>query len=346
MIKVVVLDIDGVITDGSIYINENLQETKRFNFKDVDAIFAIKKMGFKLAIITSENNSLTKYFQKRFAPDFFVCGSNNKLLDLEKISQNAGANFDEICYVGDGYKDFECINKVGLGISPSNAIGEVKEVSKIILKSSGGDGAIVELLNVLKHHYKRNVDFWNLLQQHAEISKKIKSDIIIYKNINTATSILIKALNNKKKLMFCGNGGSAADAQHLATEFVSRFLIERKALPAIALNTNTSTLLAIGNDYTFDKVFSRQVESYGNAGDVLIGITTSGKSKNILEAFSVAKFMGIKTICLTSSIAEDVDCDCIIKVPSQSTPRIQEFHIMIGHYLCEVVEKSLFGGII
>ena len=299
-------------------------------------------MGFKLAIITSENNELVKFFQKRFFPDFFVCGSNDKLSDLKHIAQNADVSLNEICYVGDGYKDFECIDKVGLGVSPSNAIDEVKEVAKMVLKSSGGKGAIVELVNVLKHYCKSDLDFYNLLQQHAEISRKIRSDIVINKNINTATNILVEWLKNKNKLMFCENGGSAADAQHLATEFVSRFLIERKALPAIALNTNTSTLLAIGNDYTFDKVFSRQIESYGSSGDVLVGITTSGKSKNILEAFNTAKFMGIKTICLTSSIAENIDCDCIIKVPSQNISRIQEFHIMIGHYFCEIVEKRLF----
>jgi D-sedoheptulose 7-phosphate isomerase len=144
----------------------------------------------------------------------------------------------------------------------------------------------------------------------------------------------------------CGNGGSAADAQHIAAEFVSRFFKERKGLPAEALSTNTSILTAVGNDYSYERVFSRQVEAKGKAGDILIGISTSGKSKNVLEALRYAHKNGIKTVMLmgdyTNLELSDI-CDYIVKVPSKITPRIQEAHIFIGHTIAEYVEHKLFG---
>ena len=148
------------------------------------------------------------------------------------------------------------------------------------------------------------------------------------------------------QLLLCGNGGSAADAQHIAAEFVSRFFKERKGLPAEALSTNTSILTAIGNDYSYERVFARQVEAKGNIGDILIGISTSGKSKNVLEALRYAHQNGIKTVMLMGDYTnlELVDfCDYVIKVPSKITPRIQEAHIFIGHTMAEYVENQLFG---
>ena len=144
--------------------------------------------------------------------------------------------------------------------------------------------------------------------------------------------------------MLCGNGGSAADAQHLAAEFVGRFLREREARPALALTTNTSVLSALGNDYGFERVFARQVEAWGNPGDVLLALSTSGNSINVLEAVAVAMQRGLTTIGLTGGDGGRLAavCDIPIVVPSASTPRIQEAHITVGHILCDLVERS-FG---
>jgi len=146
------------------------------------------------------------------------------------------------------------------------------------------------------------------------------------------------------KLFFFGNGGSAADAQHLAAEFVNRYVMERPPLPAIALTTDTSILTSVSNDLTFHEIFAKQLRALGKEGDVTIGITTSGNSPNIIKAFEVAKEMGIKTVALTGNdggiVAKMVDFPLV--VPSSSTPRIQETHILIGHILCEMVEHYLF----
>jgi D-sedoheptulose 7-phosphate isomerase len=146
------------------------------------------------------------------------------------------------------------------------------------------------------------------------------------------------------KLFFFGNGGSAADAQHLAAEFVNRYVIDRPPLPAIALTTDTSILTSVSNDFAFNEIFSKQLRALGKEGDVAFGISTSGNSSNVMKAFEVAKEMGMRTVALTGNDGGSLSkiADLSLIVPSSSTPRIQEAHILIGHILCEMVEHSLF----
>ena len=161
--------------------------------------------------------------------------------------------------------------------------------------------------------------------------------------IESASSTVSKAINQGKKVLLCGNGGSASDAQHIACEFVSKLIKERRSIPAIALTANTSLLTAISNDYSFGLIFSRQIEGLGTSGDVLIAISTSGTSKNIIKAVEVAKSIGIYTIGLTGAQGDKLAglTDICIKVPSSNTQRIQESHILIGHIICEFVEENL-----
>jgi D-sedoheptulose 7-phosphate isomerase len=150
-------------------------------------------------------------------------------------------------------------------------------------------------------------------------------------------------LKKGNKVMLAGNGGSAADAQHIAGEFMRRFNYDRPGLSAIALTTDTSILTAIGNDYGYEKLFSRQIQALGREGDVLFGITTSGRSPNILVAFEQARAMGILTVAFTAETAEFSRCvDFCVNVPSKSTPKIQEVHITIGHIICGLVEAAIF----
>jgi D-sedoheptulose 7-phosphate isomerase len=185
------------------------------------------------------------------------------------------------------------------------------------------------------------------LHEHIEVINALAADEALLGRINEAARIIVEAFRNNGKLLICGNGGSAADSQHIATELVSRFLMERRALDAEALTINTSSLTAIGNDYGFDRVFARQIEAKGKSGDVLLGISTSGNSSNVIEAMKTAKTIGIETIGLTGNDATSLIyqlSDCCIGVPSNSTPRIQEAHILIGHMLCEFVEREIFSS--
>lgn len=180
-----------------------------------------------------------------------------------------------------------------------------------------------------------------LLEESAQIKMTIaKSNIKAIENI---VSLIVEAYKNGGKIVLCGNGGSAADAQHIAGELVGRFAMERQAFPAIALTTDTSIITALANDYGYASVFRRQIEALVNGKDVVIGISTSGNSPNIIEAMKTAKTIGAKTIGLTGSdggkLAEIVDL--LMPVPSKVIPRIQESHITIGHIVCELVEKEL-----
>ena len=184
-------------------------------------------------------------------------------------------------------------------------------------------------------------DIKSRLLESANVKTKISQDKALLQKIMSSAVKMAEALKDGKKILVCGNGGSAADAQHIAAELVGKFMKERIALPAIALNTNTSVITAIGNDYSYDDIFSRQIEAFGNAGDILIGISTSGNSKNVLKAFEVAKQRSIMTIALTGQSGGKMKdmVDVLINVPSNLTPRIQESHITIGHIMCEIIEE-------
>ncbi|EAI1688546.1 D-sedoheptulose 7-phosphate isomerase [Campylobacter jejuni] len=187
------------------------------------------------------------------------------------------------------------------------------------------------------------------IKEHFQESILVKEQILKDENLITliknASLEVIKAYKNGNKTLLAGNGGSAADAQHIAGEFVSRFYFDRPGIASIALTTDTSILTAIGNDYGYENLFARQVQAQGVKGDVFIGISTSGNSKNILKALDLCRQKGITSIGLSGASGGAMNelCDYCIKVPSTCTPRIQEAHILIGHIICAIVEEELFG---
>ena len=189
----------------------------------------------------------------------------------------------------------------------------------------------------------------DFVYQQIEDSIKVKYLILqdkeIQKSIKEAAAICCRSLKKGNKILFAGNGGSAADAQHLAGELVNRFGFDRPGLTAIAITTDSSILTSISNDYGFDKLFARQVEAIGKKGDVLFSLSTSGNSPNILNGIKEAKKKGIITIGLTGKSGGKMKsiCDLILKVSSGDTPRIQEAHILIGHIICSLIENSIFG---
>ena len=185
-----------------------------------------------------------------------------------------------------------------------------------------------------------NSEIENDIIQSANV---IKNSITLSENINKTINMIVECLKNNNKLILFGNGGSAADAQHIAAEFLGRFLIERKSFPAIALSTNSSTVTALANDYDFDGIFSRQCEALVDAGDVVIGISTSGASNNIFEGLKTSKLKGAKTIGLLGKDGGTIKniVDISIIVPSDHVPHIQETHRVIYHIICDYVEKLL-----
>ena len=184
----------------------------------------------------------------------------------------------------------------------------------------------------------------NIINDSINVKQLILNDKEFVKRINDAAMTCVESLKNGGKIHFCGNGGSAADAQHLAAELSGRFYYDRPPLNAEALHVNTSYLTAVANDYSFDMVYARMLQASAKKGDILIGISTSGNSANILKAIDIAKETGVKTIGMTGETGGKMKgrCDILLNVPSKITPRIQEAHIMIGHIICEIIEATIF----
>lgn len=343
-----IFDIDGVITDGNVIIDEQGKEQKKVNLKDIDAVYELHRRGFKLAAITGEHTAIVTYFEKRFPWDFFYKGIKQKTQKIKELQEQLNCVPEEICYVGDGKYDVGPLSYTGLGICPADAIDQAKAASKIILQAGSGAGCLWELIGILQdyNHGENSVNyFYKRLLEHESIFKKLASDQKMTSTIMQLAEQILQALKQGGQLFLCGNGGSAADAQHIATEFISKFYKERPAMNAEALTVNTSTLTAIGNDYSFERIFVRQLEAKAAESDILIGISTSGKSKNVLEALRYAKQKGLVTAMLMGDyeVPELREiCNFLIQVPSKITPRIQEAHIFIGHTLAEYVEYKMF----
>ncbi len=194
-----------------------------------------------------------------------------------------------------------------------------------------------------------NIHQWMLkkVSEAGEGLKRLLVDEACLQNIEKVSLLMIEAIKRDQKILICGNGGSAADAQHFSAELLGRFYKDRRPLAAVALTTDTSTLTAIGNDYSYEEIFSRQVEGLGREGDVLLGIRTSGSSQNVLRALMSAKKKGMASILLTGTFEREAApvSDFVIKVPSTDTPRIQEMHLLVVHLICEMIERSVLDVI-
>ncbi len=189
----------------------------------------------------------------------------------------------------------------------------------------------------------------NTIQQQIRESLSVKqallADAAVLGTIETVARLMIDAYRSGNKTLWAGNGGSAADAQHMAGELVNKFTFDRPGLAALSLSTDTSIITAVGNDYGFDRLFARQIEAQGKPGDVFVGISTSGKSRNLVEALKACKDKGITSVAIVGANACPMDdYDYVIHVPSTVTPRIQECQTLIGHILCYLVEQALFGA--
>lgn len=185
----------------------------------------------------------------------------------------------------------------------------------------------------------------DIIQASINVKQQVLQNEALITVIEKVVAVITDAFKSGKRVYFCGNGGSAADAQHLAAEFSGRFYTDRKALPAEALHCNTSYLTAVANDYSFDVIYSRLIDGIGDAGDVLIGLSTSGNSGNIVKAFETAKEKKIVTVGFTGETGGKMKglSDYLVNVPSKDTPRIQESHILIGHIICQLVEEYVFN---
>jgi len=184
-----------------------------------------------------------------------------------------------------------------------------------------------------------------IISESIDVKTKVLGDEKLLNTVEQITSLMVKAFKNGNRIYFCGNGGSAADAQHLAAEFSGRFYVDREALPAEALHCNTSYLTAVANDYSYDVIYARLVKGITQKGDILVGLSTSGNSANIVKAFEAAREKKVITIGFTGETGGKMKeySDYLINIPSRDTPRIQESHMLLGHIICQLVEEQYFN---
>lgn len=346
MVRLVLMDIDGVVTNGKVFIDESGKESKSLDFKDIDAIFEMKRMGLHIGFVTGEDTRITEYFGRRFTPDFFYKGRKDKRQVIKEIEIEAGFTKEEICFIGDGRNDVDAVGYVGMGACPADAIEDVKRNSKIILSAKGGEGCLHELVTILKStDCSMTSTLDKSISEHIDVFKKMLLNASLKDRLIEVAELIVRVYEGGNKLLICGNGESAADAQRLAAELVGRFSLKSDFLNVEALLLSTPTLTFVGNNCSLDKILEQQMRAKGNSSDVLMGISTGILSTNVILAAKAAQKLSMKSILFTGAeYPPEVNglFDMIIDVPCRMTPGIQEAHLFIYHWMCEYIEKKIF----
>lgn len=345
-IEVLALDVDGVLTDGVLSLGALGEETKGLALRDLDALSRARRAGLRLGLVSGESGPMLEAIAKRIGVDCVVAAAKDKQAGILQLCERLGTVPLRVCFVGDADRDAAAFAGVGLALAPSDASRLARKKAHRVLSARGGRGVVEEAVELLLAARRPPIP-----DAEASLQRIIESSIAAHqKLLEESTAMLAEiacalgeALRDGNKVLFCGNGGSAADAQHVAAELVGRFAIEREPWPAIALTTDTSILTAVGNDWDFRDVFARQVRAHARPGDIVVGISTSGRSENVVRALKVARERGARTIAFVGKnggpIAEAADLT--FKAPDSSTPRVQELHILAWHGICEIVEAAL-----
>jgi D-sedoheptulose 7-phosphate isomerase len=347
-IQVVALDIDGVLTDGTARVRPGAEADKRIAFVDLDAVTQLRRAGFKLALVTGEDDTLVDQIAQRFGIADVCRGAKDKAAAVQGLAERLGVPVKQICYVGDSDRDAAALALVGFGCAPSNATPAAKAAAHCVFSAAGGAGAVAELTRLLLRLGEEAAAAPAMVTEMQRIvqdsitahQRALAESLPVFVQVAQA---FVRALRTGRKILLFGNGGSAADAQHVAGELVGRFLRESEPWPAIALTTDSSILTCVGNDWDFSDVFARQVRAHARPGDVVVGISTSGNSPNVLRGLEDARRRGAVTIGFTGPKGDKMRAvaDICFCAPAAITPRVQELHLIAWHAICEIVERQM-----
>jgi len=347
-IKVLALDIDGVLTDGRAGIASEGTLSKVIAFHDLDAVTAARRAGLEIVLVTGEHGPEVDQIASRFGVKEVVRNAKDKVAALRETSARLGVPLKAFCYVGDSDRDAPAFADVGLGLAPANATPAALAGARQVLSRRGGDGAVAEAVRLILGMRENSQ---NNEELGAEMKRIAAESIAAHQRlVGEGVQVLVEvaqafiaAIASGRKILLFGNGGSAADAQHVAGELVGRFLVESEPWPAIALTTDSSIVTCIGNDWAFEEVFARQVRALCQPGDVVVGITTSGRSPNVVKGLQEARRRQGITVGFTGAkgTALLAHSDICFLAPADATPRIQELHLLAWHSICEVVEREL-----
>jgi len=345
--RMLILDIDGVLTDGTV----GIQGDRRLFLRDLDAITRARRAGIEVAFLTGESEASVGPLVKRCGGGRVQYGSKDKALALEAMAADANVPLEAVCYVGDAERDAPALRRAGLGLAPADASRAAREAADRVLSAAGGHGVVEEAVDILLNFAREEAEHIGHETMDVLIAAELTAAAAGLAELATerggalgdAVAAIIRALGSGRRIILCGNGGSAALAQHAAAELVGRFAHERGPLAAIALTADSAVTSALGNDYGFERVFERQVEALAQSGDVIVGMSTSGSSENVALALIAGRRLGAVTIAFVGATSGPVGAAAEICVvfPSVSTARIQEMHLAALHTICRALEASV-----
>lgn len=349
-ISLLILDIDGVLTDGGFSLDAEGNEWKSLSYRDLDALTALRRRGVELALVTAEDTPLARRIASRLGIERCVFGASDKLTAVREIAADMELRLDRVAYIADADRDAPALDAVGVALVPSDATPRARTSADVILRSGGGAGVVAEAAAALGGPVEHGAPESGGPPSEAQLEivrSEIQSCIAVLSQVSdqaadsivSAAALLRTTFEAGNRAYLFGNGGSAADAQHFAAELVGRFRGTRIGRPAIALTTDTSVLTSIANDEGYDEVFAAQLRALARPGDAAFGITTSGTSENVVAGLVEAKRIGLSTVALSGERSGQIDyvSDVSIKVPSSDTQRIQEAHTVVIHLLCRLI---------
>jgi D-sedoheptulose 7-phosphate isomerase len=348
-ISLVVFDFDGVMTDNRVRVHQSGDEAVWCHRGDGLGIARLREAAFDVFVVSTEANPVVGARCRKLNIQA-IQNCHDKLSAVQEVATTLNVKAGQVAYVGNDINDLACMEWVGWPIAVADALPAVRAVAKWVTHLPGGGGAVREVADRLigaRLNADPAVDWVrHSVWQSLQVKQAIAGSEQLLSQIVRVARMMTDVFRAGGRVFFFGNGGSAADAQHLAAELVGRFALERRPLPAMALSVNSSVVTAIGNDYGYEHVFARQLEGLAHAGDMATGITTSGNSVNVIRAMQSGREMGLRTIAMTGAAGGEIQAvvDECLCVPSDLTPRIQEGHILIGHLLCEYAERALFGN--
>lgn len=332
--KLLTLDIDGVLTDGHIQLSVDGHEVKRINFHDLDALTRLKQQGLQVAFVTGESGPMVEIVGQRFGIESITRGAKDKLAALTTLAESFSLELTDIWYVGDSDRDAPALEAAGFGIAPANATPRARQAANHVLKAHGGDGVVGEIEVLLNGLLFNASDLMphleRIVQESIHAHQRLLDESLPV--LAEIAGLVARTLQSSGKIIVCGS-----DAQHVAGELV------RRSYAAIALTADTSILTYVGNDWYLENIFAHQVRSLAKPGDLLVGISTSGNSPNILKAMETARQMGVTTIGFTGDGDSHLPnyCDICFHAPSTSPPHIQVLHMLAWHSIRELAKVHL-----
>jgi len=345
IIEAIVFDIDGVLTDGTVEVGGGGR--RRLFLRDLDALTLARRAGLQVAFLTGEDSPEVRELVDRCGGGEAVFGGKEKAAGLAEIATRLGLPLEAVCYVADAGRDVDALRLAGLALAPADASAAARGAAARVLCASAGRGAVAEAVDLalrFRDDDLRVDRFEAIVKETAACSREAHERFWVQCApvvVQVAHRVTVTLRRGGKLLLF-GNGGSAAIAQHAAAELVDRFGQDRGPLPAIALGCDSSALAAVGNGMSLEGVFARQVRALARPGDLAVGLSTSGRSVNVLSGLAAARELGAETFGLTGADGGEMAacCDLCLRVPSESAPRIQELHVLAWHLICECVESA------